>query len=285
MKIMKSIHKIIIPLFSLFVMFFLLSNSPIIFASGETDKTSNNSDVFYAAKFVCGSIEDGNGPLRPGHYDTSISILNKQISNSTFFWNVSTSDGKISHSTLISLDNFQSTNLDCRDIKRVSGITENIMAEGFVLITIPQRYNPAQPSELITPLNNSNGLEVQVFYTANALDTLPHKVVFEKISFYIIHDDTGKVPEDLIKTTLDVTLESHIDKISNTNVKIKKILAQEYGISNDELEMIQIRIKDVSIGVGSMIDDHAISLNILKPQISPTLTGQNDKSIIGFVPS
>ena len=271
MKIMQTAHKkIIISLSSLFVMFFLLSNSTIIFASGENDVPSSNSDVFYAAKFVCGSIEDGDGPLRPGHYDTSISILNKQVNNSTFFWNVSTSDGKISHSTLMSLDNFQSTNLDCRDIKRVSSITKNSMAEGFVLITVPQRYNPTQPSELITPLNNSSGLEVQVFYTANALDILPHEVVFEKISFYIIHDDTGKVPEDLIQITLDVTLESHIGKISNTEVKIKKILAQEYGINNDELGMIQIRIKDVSIGVGSMIDDHAISLNILKPQTSPS---------------
>jgi hypothetical protein len=46
----------------------------------ETNSTSKSQiqDIVYTAKFVCGSISDGDGPIRPGHYDTSINILNKK---------------------------------------------------------------------------------------------------------------------------------------------------------------------------------------------------------------
>lgn len=266
MKKMKFYSKLIL-LFVICTAFLILFSSLTI-AQAE-DSKHNQNDIFYVAKFVCGSIEDGQGPLRPGHYNTGINILNKKINDTTFFWNVSVDDGQVSHATMISLASQHSTGLDCKDIKKVSGVEEEKLVEGFVLITLPQNYNPAEPYALTTSLNNSTGLEVQVFYTANALDTLPHEVVLEKILFYILQDDTGKIPKDMIKTTLDVTLKSEINKISNTELKVKKILAQTFDLSESELNKIQIRIKDVSLGVGSMIDDHAISLSILKPQTNP----------------
>jgi len=110
-------------------------------------------------------------------------------------------------------------------------------------------------------------LDVQVFFTANALDTLPHEVVLEKISFYILHDDTGKIPKNMIKTVLDVTLESKLNVISDSERKVKEILSPTYGISENDFDKIEIRIKNISVGVGSMIDDHAISLSIIKPQM------------------
>jgi len=234
-----------------------------------TNDSENAGDIFYVAKFVCGSIEEGDDVLRPGHYDTSISIINKQINSTSFYWNVSVNDGPVSHSTLISLDSFYSTGLNCGDIKRVSGTEEKNLVEGFVLITIPQNYNPAKPYALTTSMNSSSNLEVQVFYTANALDTLPHEVIYEKIFFYILDDTTEKIPDEMIRTVLDITLKSDINQISNTEFKIKKILSETYDINDDELSQIKIRVKDISIGVGSMIDDHAISLSILKPQTHP----------------
>ena len=241
----------------------LSSNLLLVHAENFTD------DIFYVAKFVCGSIDTEEGPLRPGHYNTSISLINKHLNNTTFFWSSSVSDGHESHSTLISLASFQSTGIDCRDIKRVSGLENKTdLTEGFVLITVPQKYNPSQPNTVIASLDSTSGLEVQAFYTANALDSLPHDTVYEKITFYIIQDSTNKIPTDMFRTTLDVTLKSEIGKISNTELKIKKILADSYGINDNDLDKIEIRIKDVSIGASSMIDDHAISLSILKPQTS-----------------
>ena len=252
-----------------------LAISPIyldtIFAEDKAVSDHSNKDITYVAKFVCGSIIDGNGPLRPGHYNTDISITNKQLSEISFLWTVSVNDGPTSHSTLMTLDHQKSTGLDCRDIKKVIGL-ENSTSHvgGFVFVTIPQSYNPANPNTTIQYSSDDiNLLDVQVFFTANALDTLPHEVVLEKISFYIINDETGKIPKHMMKTTLDVTLDSKLNVISDTERKVKEILSSTYDISETEFDKIEIRIKNVSIGVGSMIDDHAISLSIVKPQVYP----------------
>lgn len=242
-----------------------------IFAQEKEISPRENNDITYVAKFVCGSIYGDEGPLRPGHYDTDISITNKQLSKTSFLWLATVNDGSTSHSTLMTLDYQKSTGLNCKDIKKVVGLENSTsVSEGFVFITIPQDYNLANPNTVTQYSSNDiNLLDVQVFFTANALDTLPHEVIMEKISFYILHDDTGKIPKNMIKTTLDVTLESKLNVITDTEKKVKEILSTTYGISEDEYDEIEIRIKNVSLGVGSMIDDHAISLSILKPQVYP----------------
>ena len=231
----------------------------------------DNNEITYVAKFVCGSISDDNGPLRPGHYNTDISITNKQLDKVSFLWTVSENDGPTSHSTLITLEHQKSTGLDCRDIKRVIGLVNNTaLVDGFVFVTIPQNYNPANPNTVTQHSSEDiDLLDVQVFFTANALDTLPHEVVLEKISFYIIGDETGKIPKYMMKTILDVTIDSKLNVISDTERKIKEILSTNYSISENEFDKIELRIKNVSIGVGSMIDDHAICLSIIKPQLHP----------------
>jgi hypothetical protein len=252
-----------------------LTVSPIyldtVFAEDKAISGHDDNDIIYVAKFVCGSIIDDDGPLRPGHYNTDISITNKQLSEISFLWTVSVNDGPTSHSTLMNLNHQKSTGLDCRDIKKVIGL-ENSTSHvgGFVFVTIPQSYNPANPNTTIQySADDINLLDVQVFFTANALDTLPHEVVLEKISFYIINDETGKIPKHMIKTTLDVTMDSKLNVISDTERKVKEILSSTYDISENEFNKIEIRIKNISIGVGSMIDDHAISLSIVKPQVYP----------------
>ena len=73
----------------------------------------------------------------------------------------------------------------------------------------------------------------------------------------------------MIKTPLDVTLESKLNVISDTERNVKERLSSTYDISENDFDKIEIRIKNISIGVGSMIDDHAISLSIIKPQVYP----------------
>src|SRR5690349_13750643 len=47
--------------------------------SGTSFQSSNSiKNITYTAKFECGSISADEGPLRPGHYDTDLSIFNKQ---------------------------------------------------------------------------------------------------------------------------------------------------------------------------------------------------------------
>ena len=228
-------------------------------------------DITYTAKFVCGSVSGDEGPLRPGHYDSDISILNKKGYPVELLWNVIINDGPSSHAILKKLKPEESTGIVCNDIKKLvpeDHVSDSI-TEGFVLIRVP--VNSLQGFDNSSILRNSNDidlLDVQIFYTANALPTLPHEVLAEKISFYIIQDKTGKIPQEDYRTLLDVSLPTSLNNMSNTEAKIKSILAEKYDLTNDDTEKISIRIKDVSIGVGALLDDHAISLHIVKPQIN-----------------
>ena len=169
------------------------------------------------------------------------------------------------------LQSEESTGIVCDDIKKLvpeENMSDSII-EGFVLIRIP--INSLQGFDNSSTIRNSNDadlLDVQIFYTANALPTLPHEVIMEKISFYIIQDETGKIPQEDYRKLLDVSLPASINNLSNTESKVKSILGEKYDLTDEDYNKISIRIKDISIGVGALLDDHAISLHIVKPQIN-----------------
>ncbi len=240
--------------------------------SGTSSQTSNSiKNITYTAKFECGSISADEGPLRPGHYDTDLSIFNKQNYQISILWNAILNDGPSSNAILKNLDSETSTSLTCQDIRKILGNNNENFVEGFVIINVPLD-STLQP-EKGTTLQNLSGdeinlLNVQVFYTANALSTLPHEVIVDKISFYIIQDDTGKIPKEMIRKTLDISIPSNLNELSNTETKVKNILAQKYNLTDNDLGMISVRIKDISVGVGVLIDDHAISLITIQPQTS-----------------
>src|SRR5579864_766615 len=232
--------------------------------------TSNPvNNITYTAKFECGSINADEGPLRPGHYDTDLSIFNKQNYQVPILWNAVLNDGPSSNAILKNLNSETSTALTCQDIRKLLGSNNENFVEGFVIINVPLD-STLQP-EGGTTLQNLSGndinlLNVQVFYTANALATLPHEVIVDKISFYIIQDDTGKIPKEMIRKTLDISIPSNLNELSDTENKVKTILAQKYNLTDNDLNGISVRIKDISVGVGVLIDDHAISLSTIQPQ-------------------
>ena len=237
-------------------------STPSVFA-----QESASNDIVYLAKFVCGTIKADEGPLRPGHYDTDISIINKQNQKTAVFWNIIVNDGPTTHSILKKLEHEESFGIHCSDIKERLGVEKDdrTLSEGFVSIHVPTNYDISNPQSIVQTSNNTNPLDVQVFFTANALTELPHEVIYEKIVFYITQDSTGQIPNSMIRKTLDVTVPSKIGEISNTEDKVKQLLSQRYGIADDDINQIVIRIKNVSIGVGAMIDDHAISFQVIKP--------------------
>ena len=237
------------------------------------DATASNatapSGVMYNAKFECGSIFAGEGPLRPGHYDTDISLFNKERSESTILWNAVVNNGATSNAVLVSLGSENATSITCKDIRKVLNDYNEQFLEGFVLVNVPYE-SPLQSSKgfTISPSTSldTNPLEVQVFYTANALDMLPHEVIVDKISFYIIQDYTGKIPKNMMRTTLDISIPSELNKLSNTEDTVKQVLARQYNLTSDDLPKVVVRISNVNVGVGVLIDDHAISLSTVEPQ-------------------
>ena len=230
--------------------------------------SSTSESITYTTKFECGSIYAGEGPLRPGHYDTDISLFNKQKSQTQVIWNSVLNNGPSSNAILLKMDSETSKSITCHDIRTILGNNNENFIEGFTIINVPldSTFNGGA-TMTSSSSNDINVLDVQAFYTANALDSLPHEVIVDKISFYIIQDASGKIPVNMMQKTLDISIPSSLNQISDTEKKVKDALAKQYSLSDDDLAKIVIRIKDVSVGVGVLIDDHAISLSTVKPQL------------------
>lgn len=229
--------------------------------------TSSTRSVTYTTKFECGSIYAGEGPLRPGHYDTDISLFNKQKFQTQVLWNSVPNNGSSSNAILIKMDSETSKSITCKDIRASLGNNYENFIEGFTIINVPLDSMLSGGTTISSTSNDINILDVQAFYTANALDELPHEVIVDKISFYIIQDQSGKIPANMMRKTLDISIPSGLNQISDTEKRVKDVLAKQYTLSDDDLTKIVIKIKDVSIGVGVLIDDHAISLSTVKPEL------------------
>jgi hypothetical protein len=237
------------------------------------NSTTQIRNLIYNVKFECGTISKDEGPLRPGHYDTDIGILNKQDFAAKIQWSITANDSKNTNSIIRTLEPQGSTSIVCKDLHKILG-NDQKFAEGFVIINMP-----LEPG-LLASLSDgtqilgrnfediNNLFEVQAFYTANALDELPHEVLVDKITFAIVNDTSGKIPAEMIKKTLDITVPSTLNEISDPEIKVKGMLAEKYALSAQELANLQIEIRSVNVGVGTMIDDHAISLSTIMPQAS-----------------
>lgn len=246
-------------------------------SEGEQQQQQQNGsrpirNLTYTVKFECGTISGSEGPLRPGHYDTDIGILNKQEFPVKVMWSAALNDGNNTNSILRTLQPQGSTGIVCNDVREVLGNDQRFV-EGFVIINVP-----LEPGLLGTlsegtvilgrTIEDINMLEVQAFYTANALAELPHQSYVDKITFAIVNDTSGKIPIPMIGKTLDITVSSEINQVSDPEMKVKSALAETYGLSEQELQGLEVDIRDVSVGVGTMIDDHAISLSTVLPQAS-----------------
>ena len=243
-------------------------------AAGQEDKNVTQrqiKNIIYNAKFECGTIEGNEGPLRPGHYDTDIGIFNKQNFDVKVQWSATPNNGKNTNSILKTLLPQGATSIVCKDLRQVIGAQEQFV-EGFVIINVPVEPgllgSLSNGSTILGRMQDVNVLDVQAFYTANALDELPHNTLVDKITFKILNDTSGKIPTQTIGKVLDISLSSVLNEISSPEEKVKDELAMKYKLGEQEISSIQIEITNVIIGVGTMIDDHAISLSKIEPQAS-----------------
>jgi hypothetical protein len=244
---------------------------------GEQQQLQNRTapirNLTYYVKFECGTISGNEGPLRPGHYDTDIGILNKQDSATQIQWSITANNSKNTNSIIRTIEPQGSISIVCKDLRNIIGNNQRFV-EGFVIINVP--LEPGLLGSLshgIQVLGQNfeemnNFIEVQAFYTANALDELPHPVFVDKITFRILNDTSGKIPLETMNKTLDITVPGSLNQISDPEMKVKDLLAVRYGLSTQERSNLHIVVENVSGSVGTMIDDHAISLSTVMPQAS-----------------
>jgi uncharacterized protein (UPF0333 family) len=252
------------------------TKSKIQFSGLIDEKNSTVKTVRYTPKFLCGNVTSNEGPVRPGHYDTYISILNKQDFPIKILWNVIPGGGNSSNSIIKILQPESSTSIACRDILPLVTHSKNLL-EGFVILSLPISGNrigafpdPDNPdASILRTIDDSqlNLIDVQVFYTANALPELPSEMIFSKIDFRILSDPSGKIPESFLRQALEVLLLSNTNQIYDQLFRIKSLLKERFNLSDSELSAINIQIEGSDIDAIFTNDDHAISSSRVSPNI------------------
>jgi hypothetical protein len=241
-----------------------LSSTPII------------NTISYTPKFVCGAISSSDGPLRPGYYDTDISIFNKQDYAINFLWNMVITDGHSSNAIIKKLSAETATKISCSDLFVL--LPDNVkFLEGFVVITLPisgnmiSAFPDARNSgvSIFKPINreNANLIDVQVFYTANALPNLPQAIIIEKILFRVLNDSSGKIPKKFLDTDLEVAFPLQHEEIYDPIDRIKATFVRQYGLSYLEASKLNMKITQTDLSASFQQDDHAISSSRILPDI------------------
>ncbi len=240
---------------------------------------ANIGTISYTPKFVCGTISSNNGPLRPGYYDTDINIFNKQNYPIKLLWNVVVSDGPSSNAIIKHLSAETSTKISCSDLQVLISNNTNFL-EGFIVIVLPISGNILgafpDPSgngvSILRPVDDANAdlIDVQVFYTANALPKLPQNIITENVAFQIIADPSNKIPKTSLNRELEISFVSDPNKVYDPENRTKMILAKEYGMSSIEVNNLKIKINRTDVVTSYQQDDHAISSSRINPDIRYT---------------
>jgi hypothetical protein len=258
---------------------------------------SRSNSIEYNARILCGTIVGEEGPLRPGHYNSDINIFNRQNFPVSFFWKtVLTSDlqdekqkqeEQNSNFILLALGPGNSISISCNEIRQYLPMDSNgnssdtDFLEG--VLTISVELDPSiqgalsssladnstgERSQLLIPSSsnqelepNANILSVDAIYTVNALKVPSRELVLQLIEYSITkQDEGGKIPNDMISKILSVTVPIRTNETLNPEIQVKNILMREYSLSAAESQSLSIVIRNLSLGVGALDDNHAISL-------------------------
>jgi hypothetical protein len=259
----------------------------VMFEGHQLNSDSNRLE--YTARFICGAITEEEGPLRPGRYNSDINIFNRQSFPISFFWKaVATSQEEQSDTNfrIRSLEPGASISLSCKDIKASIQTYANDTGEKFFegIMTI----NVDVDSSILGSISSSsegvlntisgaqdeslNVLSVDAIYTVNALKVASREIILQLIEYSINKEQSGKIPTDIISKILSVTVPIRTNETVNPDQQVRNILKKEFSLSLEESKTLDITIRNLSLGVGALDDNHALSLqriNAYQPPPTP----------------
>jgi hypothetical protein len=268
---------------------------------------SRSNSLEYNARVLCGTIVGEDGPLRPGRYNSDINIFNRQNFPVSFFWKVVLSsdlkdekqkqEEQNSNFILLALSPGNSISISCNDIKQYlpaysnrttsnTGFFEGVLTisieldpsiQGALSSSLPNK-EIGERSQLIIPSPsnqgsepNANILSVDAIYTVNALEVASREIVLQLIEYSITNQDgSEKIPRDMISKILSVTVPIRTNETINPDKQVRDILMREYSLSAAESQNLDISIRNLSLGVGALDDNHAISLQRINAYQPPS---------------
>ncbi len=239
--------------------------------------TSGSNRLEYTARFICGTITGEEGPLRPGRYNSDINIFNRQSFPISFFWKAVAASQEEEQSDsnfrIRSLEPGGSISLSCKDIQASIPAYANDTGEKFFegIMTI----NVDLDSSVIGSISSSregilgtiseeeslNVLSVDAIYTVNALKVASREIVLQLIEYSINKEhESGKIPKDIISKILSVTVPIRTNETINPDQQVRNVLMKEFSLNLEESKRLDITIRNLSLGVGALDDNHALSL-------------------------
>jgi hypothetical protein len=268
-------------------------------SNSSIETSTGSSSLEYSARFLCGTIVGEGGPLRPGRYDSDINIFNRQIFPVSFTWkavlssdfqdNTQKMDEKNSNFILLTLNPGNSISISCNDVRQYLPAYSNNntgntnFLEGVLLISIELdpsiqgalssssvNIRKGERSELVIPSPSptsqgsepsTNILSVDAIYTVNALEVASREIVLQLIEYSITNrGESTKIPSDMMSRVLSVAVPIRTNETLNPDKQVRDILTREYSLSTAESQSLDILIRNLSLGVGALDDNHAISL-------------------------
>jgi hypothetical protein len=236
----------------------------------------------YTSRFICGAIVGEDGPLRPGRYNSDINIFNRQNFPISFFWKATLNGDAHDHNYRIqSLGPSRSTSIDCRQI--LTSIPEAINAslekyfEGVLTISVDLDQSvlsaiSSSKSGVAGVMSDSEAtsvLSVDAIYTVNALKVSNREIVLQLIE-YSINNQNDKIPSTMVSKVLSIAIPIRTNETINPDNQVRSSLMKNFSLTPDEAARLDITIKGLSLGVGALDDNHALSLERVNPYQPPS---------------
>jgi hypothetical protein len=248
-------------------------------SSQPTNDLGNYKTVNYYARFNCGTISDDSGPLRPGKYDSDITIFNKKSYPITIIWKAIAIDQQvINNFNILNIPSENIANINCakllpmQDNNATNSIPtlSNKFTEGIIKLEISidngllvNNFLNNQNTNII--LNESeigNLINVDVLHTVNTLDDLNKEVVYLKTDFSTLSKDKSKI------SNYTAIFNINPDEIINPLSLIKDKISENNTNEKIDVNAYEILLTDTEIISDTLTDNHALTVQRVDPIIS-----------------
>ena len=218
--------------------------------------------------------------MRPGKYDSDITIFNKKSYPITVIWKAIAIDQQLKNNfNILNIPSENIANLNCAKILPIQdkNATNSIPAalskkftEGIIKLEISvdngllvNNFLNNQNANIV--LNESeigNLINVDVLHTVNTLDDLNKEVVYLKADFSILSKDKNKIS--------NFTAVFHInpDEIVDPLSMIKNKISENNTNQKIDINASEILLKDTEIISDTLTDNHALTVQRVDPIIS-----------------
>jgi hypothetical protein len=252
--------------------------SPILAQSNINNGESQTVD--YYARFNCGTIDNDNGPLRPGKYDSDITIFNRQTFPLTIIWKpIEINQENKNNFQTINIQPENIVNINCAKIFPSSSAIKKGFVEGIALIRIN-----VENGQLINNFLNNQGqfininsqqlnnlINVDVLHTVNTLDDLKKEVLFLKVDFLLNNNNGKKISQQTNEDNLTAIFQVEPNLIIDPHILVKNIINNNYSSSNSQhLSDNTIKVIGSRLFSNTLTDNHALTFQKVVPTITNT---------------